>query len=209
MIRDIDGFVLTGGASQRMGRDKSGLQFGACSLAIRAHQVLSAISQNVCAAGNKSLPGFTNTGDILNPGSSRPRASIVGLHSALFHSHTEWTAVLACDLPFVTEAFFQRLVGICESVGELYDAVVPVQQDGRTQPLAALYRRDRCIRSIEQMIGGGNYRLSAFVENLNAYRVLPSEFSDLDEPERLFFNINTPEDYTNALELADVSSHKA
>ena len=209
MSGDIDAFVLTGGASRRMGRDKAGLRFGDHSLAVRALEVLSTISQNVFAAGNKNIPGLTNVGDVMNHALRIQEASIFGLRSALFHSQTKWTAVLACDLPFVTDSFFQRLVATCRTLGDACDAIVPMQPDGRAQPLAALYKRDTCLPRIEQMIAAENYRLSSFVENIKAYRVLPSEYADLDETGRLFFNINTPEDYTKALELADASVCKA
>jgi molybdenum cofactor guanylyltransferase len=203
MSGEIDGFVLTGGASRRMGRDKASIRFGDSSLAGRANSVLSAIAENVHAVGITIVPGIPNLPDIKKSG--QPRGSIFGLHSALFHSQNEWTAVLACDLPFITGTFFQRLVALCGSVGQQCDAIVPVQPDGRYQPLAALYRSRSCLHTVERMIADENCRLSNFVESINAYRVLPDEYGDLNERGTLFFNINTLEDYALALDLAAAS----
>ncbi|MBK6725484.1 MAG: NTP transferase domain-containing protein [Acidobacteria bacterium] len=41
------------------------------------------------------------------------RGAIVGLYTALLSAKTEWIAVLACDLPFVTGELMTRMVDIC------------------------------------------------------------------------------------------------
>src|SRR5205085_8926978 len=63
-----------------------------------------------------------------------------GLHAALANCRREWAIVVACDLPFVTAALFDHLASLRAN----HEAVVPVQPDGRPQPLAALYRAEPC-----------------------------------------------------------------
>jgi molybdopterin-guanine dinucleotide biosynthesis protein A len=60
-----------------------------------------------------------------------------GLHAAVAYSRSEWALVLACDYPFVTSDLLTLLAGFASKE---CDAVVPVQPDGRLQPLCALYR---------------------------------------------------------------------
>lgn len=52
---DIDGFVLTGGASSRMGGNKSVLAINGISLAERARHTLSWICDSVLEIGNDGL----------------------------------------------------------------------------------------------------------------------------------------------------------
>ena len=195
----VDGFVLTGGASSRMGRDKATLGFGETTLAGRAFDVLARVAADVRVAG-ASVDGIADVPDVYFPENAATRASIIGLHSALFHACAEWIAVLACDLPFVSAEFFRLLMNIAETSGENFDAIVPAQADGKFQPLAALYRRDECLGAVEAMLSEDNFRLTEFLERVNTHIVPPSAYSDLDKSEQLFFNVNTPEDLAAAIE---------
>ncbi|MEP7213492.1 MAG: molybdenum cofactor guanylyltransferase [Acidobacteriota bacterium] len=198
----IEGFILTGGASSRMGRDKATLPFGETTLAGRAFEVLGHVAVNVRVVG-ESIGGIPGVADVFFSERAGTRASIIGLHSALFHARTEWAAVLACDLPFVSAEFFRRLAAIAEASGENFDAIVPAQPDGKLQPLAALYRRDECLNAVEAMLSENNFRLTEFLNRVNTHIVPPVDYSDLDKSGRLLFNVNTPEELAAAIEKLD------
>jgi len=114
-----------------------------------------------------------------------------GLHTALAACRTEWAIVVACDLPLVTAELFQHLA----SLDNEYDAVVPIQPDGRPQPLAALYRADPCRRAATELIEKGRRRPLDLLESVRTRWVDFVEIANLDQAERFFVNINTPEDY--------------
>jgi molybdopterin-guanine dinucleotide biosynthesis protein A len=190
-MSEIEAFILAGGKSSRMGTDKARLRLGTQSFPQRIAAALSSISARVSvvgahAASDGAWPVVT---DIYEEW-----GALGGLHAALAACQSEWAAVIACDLPLVTGALFLRLAGAREN----FAAVVPVQTDGRLQPLCALYRREPCLLRAEELIAAGERRPRALIDAVNARRVLFSELSDLPGADLFFNNINTPEDYAQA-----------
>ncbi len=194
-MREIEGFILAGGASSRMGTDKSALRLGGKTFVERAARALSAIEpKNLYLIGNnqKNSPDLTALPDVFAE-KKDVRGSIVGLHAALFYTRTDWLAVLACDLPFASGELLKRLVLLGEN--ENFDAVVPLQADKKIQPLCALYRKDSCLPLIEKMISGENWSLQNLLRQLKTRLVTPVEWHDLPNAGNFFFNVNTPEDF--------------
>src|SRR5215831_15662588 len=96
---DVEAFILVGGASSRMGRDKSQLQFGErTSVHIIADELQSVASSVLTVGAHAQLDGsFANIPD------SRPNwGPLAGLHAALGHAHAEYCLIVACDFPFVS-----------------------------------------------------------------------------------------------------------
>ena len=114
-----------------------------------------------------------------------------GLHAALSACRRDWAIVVACDLPFVTSELFRTLASLRAD----HDAVVPIQPDGRPQPLAALYRVDPCAQRATELIETGRRRPLDLLQSVRTRWVDFTEISNLAQAERFFVNINTPEDY--------------
>ncbi|MBK9528300.1 MAG: molybdenum cofactor guanylyltransferase [Acidobacteria bacterium] len=201
----IDGFVLAGGQSRRMGQNKATLLLGGRSLIDRASEALFPIANTVHAVGN--ITGEVTSLPIIqdHPTKGNTRGAIVGLYTALVNAKTEWVAVLACDLPFVTGELMTRIVETLRQAEDAkvnnVDAAFAEQHDGRIQPLCGLFRRDSCLPEIEKMLSDGDWRLQQLRERLNARIIKFSEIEDIGGAEFLFFNLNTPDDYRSAVEL--------
>jgi molybdopterin-guanine dinucleotide biosynthesis protein A len=105
-------------------------------------------------------------------------------------------AVVACDLPFVTADLFERLAAFVAEND--FDAVVPVQPDGRAQPLCAIYKCAACLPPIEEMLRGDDWSLRNFHERINTRFVEFERLRDLPDSDFFFLNVNTPEDYLAA-----------
>lgn len=123
-------------------------------------------------------------------------AALVGLHAALIRAERNWAAVVACDLPFVTADLFERLAAFVAE--EDFDAVVPVQPEGRAQPLCALYKCAACLPLIEEMLRGDDWSLRNFLERINTRFIEFERLRDLPDSDFFFLNVNTPEDYLAA-----------
>jgi molybdopterin-guanine dinucleotide biosynthesis protein A len=203
-MNEIEGFILAGGASSRMGKDKAFLRVGGKTLIECAADALSAVSANPHIVGN-DLPGdlfLPVVSDVRSIGGTEKRASIIGLYSALTHSKSEWTAILACDLPFVSRELFSRLALLGEVFEKnAFEAVAPVQPDGTIQPLCAFYKTAVCLPVIEKMFAANDFRLQGIFRQVNARLVKFSEIADLPNAENFFFNVNTPEDLQRASEI--------
>jgi len=195
----LEGFILIGGASSRMGSDKAVLELDGSTFVERIAAALSSVAETVCCVGAKedNLPGLINVPDLF-PG----WGALGGLHAALAACRAQWSAIVACDLPLVTRELFTRLAALREN----FDAVVPVQRDGRPQPLCALYRCESCLPKAAALIEEGERRPRALLAAVNTRWVTQSDLDDLDGAANFFWNINTPDDYAQAQSLLTARS---
>ena len=185
-ITQIEAFILAGGASSRMGTDKSQLLLENQTFVERIAATLLTVTDSIRLVGNHENSRLPVVADVYpNWG------ALGGLHAALAACRREWAIVVACDLPLVTAELFQHLA----SLDNEYDAVVPIQPDGRPQPLAALYRAEPCRRAATELIEKGRRRPLDLLESVRTRWVDFAEIANLVQAERFFVNINTPEDY--------------
>ena len=106
----------------------------------------------------------------------------------------------SCDLPLLNSDLAAELVGMLDD----FDAVIP-EVGGKLQPLHAVYRK-QCANAIESLAARGEKRLTASATAINARKVGEEELRKLDPQLTSFFNVNTPEDYQQALKMARLSS---
>jgi molybdenum cofactor guanylyltransferase len=190
LIMDVEGFILTGGASTRMGTDKSRLVLDGQTFTERIAHVLSSVTRSVKVVGPDADDlGLDSRQDVFEKW-----GALGGLHAAMSACRTPWCLVVACDLPFVTADLFRRLAAFSEN----FAAVAPFQEDGFLQPLCSFYRIDPCLGHCERLIEAGERRPLALLESVHTRFVKFAELSDLDGAHRFFDNINTPEDYLEA-----------
>jgi molybdopterin-guanine dinucleotide biosynthesis protein A len=187
---DVEGFILTGGKSSRMGTDKARLLLGAQNFTEKIAAALSSITDAVRVVGAEAPGGVWE----IVPDVHREWGALGGLHAALYACRKPWAIIVACDLPFVTGELFQRLFSLREN----FEAIVPVQADGRRQPLCALYQTMACLPCAEELIAAGERRPRALLQRVDTRLVAPFELADLKGAELFFTNVNTPEDYARA-----------
>jgi molybdopterin-guanine dinucleotide biosynthesis protein A len=185
----MEAFILAGGASRRMGTDKSQLLIERQTFTERIAETLLAVADSVTLVGFVSREASSSLPVVADV---YPQwGALGGLHAALAACKREWAIVVACDLPFVTAELFTFLAGRRLD----HDAVVPIQQDGRPQPLAALYRVDPCLQRATELIEAGHRRPLDLLEAVNTCWVQFDELTNLAQSEKFFVNINTPSDY--------------
>jgi molybdenum cofactor guanylyltransferase len=191
-MAQLEGFILAGGASSRMGTDKSQLLIENQTFVERIATTLLTITDSVRLVGARENSQLPLVADVY------PQwGALGGLHAAVTACRREWAIVVACDLPLVTSELLAQLASRRES----YDAVVPIQADGRLQPLCALYRAEPCARWATELIEAGRRRPLDLLERVNTRRVPFAEIANLAQAERFFVNINTPDDYDGAIRV--------
>jgi molybdenum cofactor guanylyltransferase len=196
---NVAGYVLAGGKSTRMGRDKALLQLGGRTGGrTMVQRVAEAVEQS---AGNATLIGdpakYGRLGYPVIPDLRQGCGPLAGIESALTHSTCEWNLILACDLAnsgteFLKSLCLQALNLQAPNPGtlnpdEAFDCLVPQGPDGRLQPLCAMYRRV-CLAPISRALDQGVRRVTDAVTGL---RVFVRTVGDLAP----FQNLNTPEDW--------------
>lgn len=194
---DVEGFILVGGRSSRMGKDKSRLLFGGRTAVDRIAMELQTATSQVSLVGSVSAganPDLKRVPDV-----HVRWGALGGIHAALNACGADWALIVACDLPFVTRDLFSRLLAIARQ--DLPDSVVPIQSDGRPQPVCALYRREPCLSESDRLIDLGEHTPRALLANVKTRWVQPAELADLPGADDFFFNMNTPADYEQALQI--------
>lgn len=191
----ISGIILAGGKSTRMGQDKTLITFNHETLVERTVKELKKVTDEIIIASNDThkynLPGIIEVPDIY-PG----MGPLGGLHAGLIKAKNEYAFVVSCDLPL----FSAQLASLLLERRWGYDVVVP-GTEGSFEPLCAVYSKN-CIGVIEKNILSGVkgvFQLYSQVEALKILKVNKSELSNIPEAEKIFFNLNTPEDYQEFL----------
>jgi molybdopterin-guanine dinucleotide biosynthesis protein A len=197
---DYEAFILIGGKSSRMGRDKFSLILQDKTLLEIAVETLQNFG-NVSVVANHSEPSAIADGLNIIKDIHQNRGAVGGIHSALIHSKNVWTIILACDYPFVTV----ELIGFLTSLTKLekdFDAFAPIQADGKIQPLCAVYQTETCRKVLSEMLENeANYSVRDFLHRIKTRYIEFSEISHLPKAENLFFNLNTPEDFERAKQI--------
>ena len=187
---DIEAFILAGGASSRMGTDKSQLLIQRQTFTDRIAETLLKLTDSVTIVGRKTSSNLPAIPDVY------PQwGALGGVHAALAACKREWAIIVACDLPFVTAELFSFLAGLRVD----HEAVAPLQQDGRPQPLCALYRIDPCLQRATELIEAGRRRPLDLLDAVKTRWVEFEQLRNLAQAESFFVNINTPEDYDAAI----------
>lgn len=130
-----EAFVLAGGRSRRMGRDKALLEWRGLPLIEHSLQSLRGVAETVRIVGNREdLARFAPVVHDTFPGSG----PLGAIHAALASSAHNWNVLLPVDLPLLPPGF---LVWMLERVA-LTEAVatIPIAA-GLHQPLCAIYHR--------------------------------------------------------------------
>jgi molybdopterin-guanine dinucleotide biosynthesis protein A len=180
----VAGFVLVGGRSSRMGRDKAMMEFGESTLVEHVARLLNRVCGSVvlvgCPERYRAIP-YPAIPDV------RPeQGPLGGIQAALSASVREWNLIVACDMPAITLELLELLVDATRECAG--DSIVAVSPDGRLQPLCAVYRR-RCLGVVSGLLGRGVRRMSDAIPQLGAV-LLPIRSAES------FRNLNTLEDWS-------------
>ena len=194
--------IQAGGQSSRMGQDKALKLFLGRPLIQRVIERLQPIADELLVTTNHpedyaflNLPLFTD----IKPG----RGALGGLYTALFSAKHSIVAVVACDMPFANAELFKAASDIL--VKEEADVVIAKSDEGY-EPLHAVYRREICIPTIEAAIASDRWRMDSWFPQVKV-RLLTSEEIKLYDPDSLAFsNINTPEEFAQAEQRAQLSN---
>jgi molybdopterin-guanine dinucleotide biosynthesis protein A len=190
------GIVLAGGRSTRMGTAKADLPFGDETMLQRVVRLLGSVVSPivVVAAADQVLPALP--ADVIVTRDERPgRGPLEGLRAGLKALPDTATVayVTSCDVPLLVPAFAARMLTLAEG-----HAIAVMEIDGFTHPLSAVYRRDT-LAQVESLLAQDRLRPAFLFEAVRTRRVQPAEMTAVDPDLRTLRNLNTPDDYRQAL----------
>lgn len=166
-----------------MGRDKALLPMGNSTLVEHLAGLLARVVDSVSLVG---CPDRYTSLDMPVLDESFPGCGpLSGIEAALRSGIAEWNLILACDLPLLETELLERLV--VRAAFTSAAAVVPIQDDGRLEPLCAIYHA-RCLPPVEKALVDGRFKLRDLLPELEIETIRPNH------PDALR-NVNTPEEW--------------
>jgi molybdenum cofactor guanylyltransferase len=184
----VTAFVLAGGKSSRMGKDKAFLRLGVETLLSQALQVARAVATEVRIVGDaKKYAAFGRVVEDVY----RDRGPLGGIHAALSSSATKLNLMLAVDLPFVGSEVLKYLLLRARESGAM--AVVP-RASGGLQPLCAVYRRGFA-EAAEQSLREGKNKIDSLFARVETCFIEENELVRAGFSVEMFRNLNTPEEF--------------
>ncbi|MZP28879.1 NTP transferase domain-containing protein [Heliobacterium undosum] len=193
---DAAAIILSGGRNSRMGRNKAFVAVNGKAIIAQIIEKLRPVTAEIIVVTNcpddyRHL-GVRLTGDIIPD-----QGPLSGIHAGLSASHCRNNIVVACDMPFVEAPLARALLELAPG----YDVVVPQWRD-YLQPLFAVYAKT-CINPIEACLRGNIRKIISFYPQVRVRYAGEALLSQWGDPERFFFNVNTPADLEAAQGVAE------
>ena len=198
----MESFVLAGGQSTRMGRDKALMQLEGGTLLELALQKLRTLGGRPprIVGSRKELSAYGEVIADRSPGDG----PLAGIEAALAASSSALNLFLAVDLPLIPPPFLTWLLARAQTTGA---RVTIPRIGGFPQPLCAVYHRN-LLTPVSAAIAAGNRKVMPVMsaaaprsEDRDVFEVerVAAAFPDLLActplpPFRWFLNCNTPED---------------
>ncbi len=195
----VTGYVLAGGRSSRMGRDKALLELDGKPLLQRAVEKLRTVCVSTfILSSREELAVFGPLVRDLHPGCG----PLGGMEAALLHTQTAWSLFLAVDMPFVPVAFLAEWVR--RVLLNPHGRVSLFTVDMIPQPTMCMVHREAA-PFIQRAVEAKQYRVLTVLEeaarDLAARSGTPLGEVLLERAiggQGYFANLNTPEDFASA-----------
>jgi len=111
-----------------------------------------------------------------------------GIQAGIHYMKGEYFFVTACDMPLISCDIISFLFNQAEG----YDAAVPLWEDGRIEPLCAVYKKEAVLEYYKL---NNSRRLASLVGGINARMIPSDELRKFDPDLQIFLNINDSSSY--------------
>ena len=185
--------ILSGGKSSRMGTNKALLKINEKTNIERIADTLRRSFNDIILVTNHPEE-YQFLGVQMVADHYPDQGPLAGVHAGLMSSNYDTNFIVACDMPFVSGQLAEALVQKCAD----YDAVIPVIH-GIQHPLFAVFQK-RVTTEVAKRIEAGRLRMKHLLDTLNVLYVTEKDLEDYSSTylERVFFNMNHPNEYEDA-----------
>ena len=196
----VTAFILAGGRSSRMGRDKALLPVGdqwLIELVIR--RVRPAVDRLMVIGGaHNALPLHGLPADAVLMDLKPDHGPLMGIYTGLMQTETPLNLFVPCDMPWIARRLVELLLSVCH--GEV-EAVASLDPAGEVQPFPFISHVKAC-RAIGALLDRGERSLQSLL------RQQRTQLVRIEEPDlwRSFMNINTLADYAKLIDEVSLAS---
>ncbi|MDP3723701.1 MAG: molybdenum cofactor guanylyltransferase [Candidatus Omnitrophota bacterium] len=185
----VTGYILAGGKSSRMGRDKALLTVGSRTLIEVVMERIKSLVDHVVVVGSprNARPLGERLGRSILTDLKPDCGPLMGIYTGLMATETTLNLFVPCDMPWVEGRLIERLARTCREGADVAASLHPLEG---MQPFPLVCRTTAC-RTIGALLDAGERSLQALLREPRA------QLMDIKEPElwHSFTNINTVSDY--------------
>jgi molybdopterin-guanine dinucleotide biosynthesis protein A len=209
------GFVQAGGGSTRFGTDKGLVQFAGKTMLQRTAGLLASVCDEVSVVAPPGKyanlqwpiiadrwPGEGPLGGILTALLHIREREL--LHESRATDHRSRSLIVSCDMPFQTQEFLAFLWE--RAALSVAQVIVPESESG-LEPLCACWRAD-AVTAVQGAFDAGVRKVTEAMKHISIEVLDESAWTRFDTDNRLFWNMNTPEDYEEARRILEMEIHE-
>ena len=185
--------IIAGGQSRRMGRDKAFVELAGKPLIQHVIDNSAELGQSETLLITNRPADYDHLGLPMHRDALPDKGSLGGIYTALLKSKSEFTLVLACDMPFVNRVLLRFMIAL---INDDIDIVVP-RVAGYPQGLHAIYRKT-CIAPIRDQLAANRLKIIRFYDQMRVRYIDEPEYAPYDPDGRCFTNLNTPAELAEA-----------
>jgi molybdopterin-guanine dinucleotide biosynthesis protein A len=191
--------ILAGGRSFRLGYDKAFVRFEGTPLVTHILDKLRLLGDEFLVSIGKDSKvedyrGVLSNDAIIVQDIVNFQGPLAGFASALQECRSTICFLVACDMPFVDPKVVDFLFRQNKS-----GSVVPRWNDGRIEPLHAVYERDAARRGVSEAIREQSRSMIGLVEHTPDVHFVSveNEIKLIDPDLKTLSNFNTPRDFAS------------
>jgi molybdenum cofactor guanylyltransferase len=176
------GFVLAGGGSSRMGRDKALLPYRGGTL---VEHLARAVQEAAGAVAVIADPvRYPNIGYPVYRDKFPGCGPVGGIYTALAVTEADWNLIVACDMPGISVELLRTLLDRAAALNGI--CLTAAGPGGEPEPLCAVYHR-RCLPALGQAIREKRLKMKDLVKELQAQTMRVER--------AILANVNTPAEW--------------
>ena len=180
----INGYIIAGGKSSRMGSDKGLLFLNNKPIILHViENIMHSVNEIVIVSNNKEYQKF---GLPVIPDLLKDSGPAIGIHSAMSHSRSNRNFIVSCDMPFINQHAVNFII---ES--SLSTQITLPGRMNKIEPLFGVYSTD-CLPKWNDLIQQGNVKLQDMILNFTLNIIQIDKLMEFNK--NTFFNINSPSD---------------
>ena len=193
----MSAIVIAGGGSSRFGQSKGLVKLDKKPLVLHLVDRLLDVVDEVIVVVNSDLQArsfaeIIQHKTLIVADDADVQTPLAGAFESI---HSDYTLLLACDMPFVSPAVLSLLLDICVDKS----ATIPKWPNGNIEPLHAAYHVEKAADAATKALSQGQLDMRSMMVEMKGIRYISTiVLQQLDPKLRSFFNINTPADLMQA-----------
>jgi molybdopterin-guanine dinucleotide biosynthesis protein A len=179
----VDGLIIAGGQSSRMGQFKASVNFLGQPLINHVFERLQTQVDNIFINSNRLIPSLNLKTKMIEDEISNYQGPLAGLQAGLRQINCQWLQIAPCDTPFIPLDLTEKLISTAINTDK--PIIVPSVND-RLHPTLGLMNQS-ILPLLDQFLETGQRGFIQFIKHVG---YLSTPFAD----EKPFTNINSHND---------------